>query len=282
MALDPVQLAISTVTLSAPLALAAIAGYMSERSGVINIALEGKMLTAAFACFAASTYLGAVGGIFVALVVGILFSLLHWYATQKLKIDPIISGMALNLMAVGATNFGKELLPPDPIADGKTLPLQLFYVLAFAVPFAVMVWSAKTRAGLRLRAVGSDPDKARLVGVNPLSVRFGALIITGVLTGLAGSLLVTETRNFTDGMTAGRGYIALAALILGGWRPVPALLATILFGFASAVQIQLKGTELAGANIPSGVWSMLPYLVTLIALAGFVGKQRTPGGLGKV
>jgi simple sugar transport system permease protein len=83
-------------------------------------------------------------------------------------------------------------------------------------------------------------------------------------------------------MTAGRGYIALAALILGGWRPVPALLATILFGFASAVQIQLKGTELAGANIPSGVWSMLPYLVTLIALAGFVGKQRTPGGLGKV
>jgi ABC-type uncharacterized transport system permease subunit len=139
----------------------------------------------------------------------------------------------------------------------------------------------RTRFGLRHKSVGSDPDKARLLGIDPQRVRFAALILTGVFSGLAGSLLVTETSTFTKDMTSGRGYIALAALILGGWRPVPAAISCLLFGLATAVQIQLSGKPMFGMEIPSEIWKMLPYIVTLLALAGLLGRNRTPAGLGK-
>lgn len=270
------------LTLSAPLLLVAMAGYWSERCGVINIGLEGKMLTACFVCAFASAKFGAVGGIMIAIVAATLISLLHYALTQVYRVDHIISGMAVNLLAAGATGFleaagfAKESLP-----DTARVPLWIYYALAVISPLAIHWVSQKTRFGLRHRSVGSDPDKARLVGVNPQVVRFAGLVMTGVFAGLAGSLLVTETSTFTKDMTSGRGYIALAALILGGWRPIHASLACLLFGFASAIQIKFSGTPLFGIDIPSEAWKALPYIVTLLALAGLLGRQRTPAGLGK-
>ena len=270
------------VTMSSPLLLMAMAGYASERSGIINIGLEGKMLTACFVCAAFSPQYGAIGGVLMAILAGTLISLLHWTLTQVYRIDHIISGMAINLLASGGTGFlvgsgyGKDSIP-----DIHRLPLILFYIIAVVSPILLHLMANRTRFGLRHKSVGSDPDKARLLGINPQQVRFAALSMTGVFSGLAGSLLVTETSTFTKDMTSGRGYIALAALILGGWRPIPAALSSLLFGLATAVQIQLSGKPLFGMEIPSEIWKMLPYIVTLLALAGLLGRNRTPAGLGK-
>jgi simple sugar transport system permease protein len=149
-----------------------------------------------------------------------------------------------------------------------------------AVAF-LAVYLARTRGGLRLYAVGNDPDKARLAGIEPVRVRYLALVGTGVLTGLAGTALVSNAGGFVDGMTAGRGYIALAALILGAWRVLPTLLACTFFGILFALQIQLQGAGIAGIELPKEFWLALPYLATLAALAGLVGKGRAPAGLGK-
>ena len=260
----------------------AMAGYASERSGVINIGLEGKMLTACFVCAAFAPQFGAIGGVLMAILAGIIISLLHWTLTQIYRIDHIISGMAINLLASGATSFldgsgfGKSTL-----SDAQRLPLPFYYAIALVSPVIWYVVANRTRFGLRHKSVGSDPDKARLLGINPQQVRFSALIFTGLFAGLAGSLLVSETSTFTKDMTSGRGYIALAALILGGWRPIPAALSCLLFGLATAIQIQLSGKPLFGLDIPSEIWKVLPYIVTLLALAGLLGRNRTPAGLGK-
>ena len=157
----------------------------------------------------------------------------------------------------------------------------MYYAIAVISPFLLFAMAGRTQFGLRHKSVGSDPDKARLLGIHPQRVRFSALIMTGVFAGLAGSLLVTETSGFTKEMTSGRGYIALAALILGGWRPIPATAACLLFGVAKAVQIRFSGTPIFNFDIPSEIWNMLPYIVTLLALAGLLGRNRTPAGLGK-
>jgi ABC-type uncharacterized transport system permease subunit len=268
--------------MSSPLLLIAMAGYASERSGIINIGLEGKMLIACFICAAFSPQYGAVGGVLMAVFAGIVVSLLHWTLTQIYRIDHIISGMAINLLASGGTGFlVASGYAKDSIPDIHRLPLVIFYVIAVISPILLHLMANRTRFGLRHKSVGSDPDKARLLGIDPQRVRFAALILTGVFSGLAGSLLVTETSTFTKDMTSGRGYIALAALILGGWRPVPAAISCLLFGLATAVQIQLSGKPMFGMEIPSEIWKMLPYIVTLLALAGLLGRNRTPAGLGK-
>ena len=282
MALDLVVTAQLTFTTAAPLILAAIAGFASERAGVINIALEGKMLGAAFACYAGAVKFGAVGGVGCALLVGVLLSLVHWWMTQKFRIDPVISGMGVNLLAMGSTNFLLGVVGSNVMTSAQTMPLWVFYGLAVVAPLAAHFISMRTKQGLHHRAVGSDPDKARLLGLDPIRIRFAALIVTGICCALAGCLLVSETSTFTDNMTSGRGYIALAALILGGWRPIPAALSCLLFGIASGLKIQLQGSVINGFMIPSEAWTILPYLVTVIALAGFLGKSRTPKGLGKV
>jgi simple sugar transport system permease protein len=291
-----VTILLSTITLAAPLVLAALGGLTSERSGVINLALEGKMLMAA--CVTAltavalnSAALGALCGILAA----ILMALLHWLLTQKFSLDHIISGMAVNALALGGTNFldraftdhsrsgGIPVLPTmmlDLGAAGR-FQVSIYLALAFIAPFLTYGYLRSTRAGLRLFAVGGDPDKSRLMGIRPLRVRLAALVATGVFTGLAGTLMISNVGRFTNDMTAGRGYIALAALILGGWRPLPAMAACVVFALFEAVQIQLQGTDLFGANIPSEAWQALPYLVTVIALAGLLGKSRAPQGLGK-
>lgn len=277
-------LLLSTVTLSAPLILAAMGGFTSERGGVINIALEGKMLMAAAATALVGLGTGsALFGLLAGVGAAIVMSWLHWLITQVYRIDHVVSGMAINAIALGGTNFlDKAFTDPGHSGEIPKFPLEAYYVLAVLVPIGLWIAARRTRVGLHLLAVGSDPDKARQMGVAPMKVRLFGLSLTGVLCGLAGAMLVTNAGRFTDGMTSGRGFIALAALILGGWRPVPAALACIGFGFATALQLQMQGTELAGARIPSELWQVLPYVVTVIALAGALGKSRAPAGLGKL
>ena len=206
----------------------------------------------------------------------------HCLLTQMYKIDHIISGMAINLLAFGGTNFiDKRFTDLNRQGEIPQLPMWLYDVLAFGLPLLLWLYLKRTRGGLRLLAVGNDPDKARQMGVDPIKVRYLALAATGVFCGLAGAMIVTNAGRFTDGMTAGRGFVALAALILGGWRPIPTLVACLGFGVMYTLQIKLQGSTILGANLPSQFWNALPYLATIIAMAGFLGKTRTPAGLGK-
>ncbi len=274
------NLFLETFILGSPLILAALGGYFSERSGVVNIALEGKMLMAACASTVVvintqSPWLSLGAGIFAATV----FSLVHWLMTQVYRIDAVVSGMAINAIALGGSNFMNSKMI-DPQYSG---PMPFFWdnalrAIALTMPVLVWAYSRWTRSGLRMMAVGSDPDKARTMGVNPLWVRCSALVGTGVFCGLSGTLIASNAGSFQDNMTAGRGYIALAALILGGWRPIPTALACLVFGMFQAMEITLQGT----IKIPSQAWNCLPYLVAIIAIAGFAAKNRAPAGTGKL
>lgn len=272
-----------TLVLATPLILAALGGFASERSGVINIGLEGMMLAAACAAGIFGFKAGPVAGLAAGVGIATVLSLLHWVATQHFRMDHVISGISINALAAGGTNFAWEKFSEAGL-QGKApaFPMPFYIAVAVLFPFAVWLFVAKTRGGLRLMAVGSDPEKARMVGVQPVQVRFWALLATGVFTGLGGAALVADTGIFTDNMTAGRGYIALAALILAGWRPLPAFGACLAFAFLSALRLQLEGTKTLGIDVPTEAWQMLPYLATVIALAGFMGRRRPPAGLGKM
>jgi general nucleoside transport system permease protein len=277
-----IVVALSTLTLAAPLIFAAMGGYTSERSGVINIGLEGKMLMAAAATALGSAATGsAILGLLVGIGAAIVLSLFHWLLTQQYRVDHIISGMGINAIAFGGTNFLHQRFTDRTATELPLVPLWVYYAAALLLPPVLALYAGNTRGGLRLIAVGGDPDKARLMGVKPVQVRLVGLLATGVFCGLSGAMILTNAGGFTDGMTAGRGFIALAALIIGGWRPVPALVACFVFGLFEALQIQLQGTMLFGARIPSEAWQSLPYLITILALAGLLGRSRSPLGLGK-
>lgn len=273
----------STLTFSAPLILAALGGLCSERSGVINIGLEGKMLGAACATgfvtqATGNAFLGMISG----LVTAILLSFLHWMLTQTYRMDHIISGMGINLLAGGATALIAKTFSSLGSEKMNAFPVAAYWVMAWTAVFGVYWYLRFSRGGLRLNAVGQDPDKSRQMGLKPVKVRFMALLWTGIFTGIAGALVVSNAGSFTDNMTAGRGFIALAALILGGWRPIPALFACLFFGFLDGLQLQLQGEPLFGQTIPVEFWQGLPYLVTILALAGLLGKgKRAPSGLGR-
>ena len=270
------------LTLSAPLVLAALGGLLSERSGVINIALEGVMLTAACVTAVVGVTTGsAIYGLGAGVGAAVVVSLLHAVLTQLYRIDHIVSGMALNVLAIGGTNFLAEAMGDVSSEKVPVFPNPLYWSLALLATIAIALYIAKTRGGLRLLAVGNDPDKSRQMGVDPVKVRYLALVGTGVLAGLGGVLIVSNAESFSDNMVAGRGFIALAALILGGWRPWPTLGACLLFGAFFALQLQLKGPPILGADIPTEAWTALPYVVTVIALAGFLGRSKAPSGLGK-
>ena len=275
-------LLINTVVLSSPLVLAALGGLCSERSGIINIALEGIMLTAA--CTTAIVGV-ATGSAFVGMAAGVgsavLMSLLHALLTQAYSIDHIVSGMGINALALGGTNFWIKSVPELSSEKTPTFPIETYWIVAICAVLWLAFYLRRVRGGLHLLAVGNDPAKARQMGISPLKVRYLALTGTGVLAGLAGVLIVSNAGSFSDGMTAGRGFIALAALILGGWRPWPTLGACVLFGLFTALQLQLQGTAIFGADIPSQVWQALPYFVTIVALAGLLGRNRAPAGLGR-
>lgn len=271
-----------TIVLSTPLILAAMGGLLSERSGVVNIGLEGKMLLSAFAiAWATAQFHSPVIGLAVGLLVGILLALTHWMLTQTYRVDHIISGMAINAVGLALPEFcAQRFLDPTSIGV-KTLPMPVFWGLALALPITIALYLSRTKGGLRLLAVGNDPGKSRQMGVNPVLVRFLALIGCGLLCGLAGGFFVTNAGNYEPNMTAGKGFIALAALIVGQWRPLPTLAACLFVGGLQQLQIVFQGVPVLGVEIPGWVWVSLPYLVTVVALAGFFGRSRPPAGLGK-
>src|SRR6202165_5601984 len=278
----------STVRLSTPLILAALGGLFSERSGVINIALEGMMLAGAFTA-AAVTY--AVGNPFVGLVAGMLAGMLiaaiHAVACIRYKADQVVTGTAINILMIGMPAFlsgafflssgstpqipKEQLIPWTPI------------VLAFAAVPATWYSLYRTPFGLRLRSVGENPEAADAAGVNVAKVRYSGVLLSGVLAGMGGSYLsIGQSSLFTRNMTSGRGFIALAALIFGKWRPVQTMLACLLFGLTEAVSIQMQGVVKlpSGDDIPVQFIQMVPYVITIVVLAGFIGHSRPPRALG--
>lgn len=274
---------LATLRLGGPIALAAMAGLVSERSGVINIGLEGKLLggagAAAFATIATGNpYVGLICGI----AAGVLLALLHALSVLIFRIDHVVSGMAINALAYGLTGFVAKLLANKGIeAQFNALPTPFFIFCALSLPFVIWLWLKKTSGGLHLLAVGNDPHKAEEVGIDPKRLRAWAQVFVGAIAGLGGVMLVSLSGQFSSGMTAGRGFIALAALILGGWRPLFTMAVAFGFGFFDALQLRLQGRALAGYELPSEFWASLPYVLTLIALAGFFGKSRPPAALGK-
>ena len=301
----------STLRLSTPLILCALAAVISERSGVIDLGLEGKMLLSAFAAGAVGALTGSLPlALLAALVVGIALSLVHAYACVSHSGDQVVLGMALSMIAAGLTvvlgiawfKQGGQTPPlPDavrlspwfadlakalgPLLGGGLLGHNgLVYGALALVP--VVWWGLyRSRAGLRLRATGENPAMVDAAGLSVKGLRYGALVLNGALCSLAGSYLVlAQNANFVPNMTAGRGYMALAAMIFGKWHPVGALWACLLFGFLDAVAIRLQGAALpaalGGGAVPVQAIQALPYVMTVVLLAGFIGRARAPAALG--
>lgn len=283
-----VALIASTIRLATPLILAALGGLLSERSGVINIALEGMMLAGAFTA-AAITH--ATGNPFIGLVAGmgagLLVALIHAVACIRYQADQVVTGTAINILMLGMPAFlsgafflssgstpqipKEQLLPWSPIVIAFLLVPITWYVL-YRTPF-----------GLRLRSVGENPEAADAAGVRVAQMRYWGVLLSGVLAGIGGAYLsIGQSSLFTRNMTSGRGFIALAALIFGKWRPVQTMLACLLFGFTEALTIQMQGVVKlpSGEDIPVQFIQMVPYLLTIIVLAGFIGTSRPPKALG--
>ncbi|MBN9496482.1 MAG: ABC transporter permease [Alphaproteobacteria bacterium] len=309
-----VSLLASTVRLSIPLILCALAGLFAERAGVVDIGLEGKMLAAAFAAGTVAALSGSAWiGLLAAIVVAVAFSMIHAFACITHRGNQVVSGMALNVLAVGLTavlafawfreggqtpalsgaaRFAPIVLPfAETIGQAPIIgPIYarlisghnaLVYLTVAIVPIVSFV-IFKTRFGLRLRAVGENPHAVDTAGISVAWLRYRALICTGVLCGVAGSYLATAMASaFQREMTAGRGFLALAALIFGKWMPVPAVLACLLFAFADALQGRLQGVALPVVGVvPVQAIQALPYLLTVLLLAGFVGKAVAPKASG--
>lgn len=278
----------STIRLSTPLILAALGGLFSERSGVINIALEGMMLAGAFTA-AAVTH--AVGNPFVGLLAGIgagmLVAAIHAVACIRYRADQVVSGTAINILMIGIPPFlsGAFFLSSGStpqIPKNQLIPSTPVVIAFLLVPLAWYVLY-KTPFGLRLRSVGENPEAADAAGVRVARMRYAGVLLSGVLAGIGGAYLsIGQSSLFTRNMTSGRGFIALAALIFGKWRPVQTMLACLLFGFTEAITIQMQGVVKlpSGDDIPIQFIQMVPYLLTIIVLAGFIGSSRPPKALG--
>jgi simple sugar transport system permease protein len=283
----------SALRLSIPLLAACLAGLWSERSGVVDIGLEGKMLVAAFAAAAAAYVLdSAWAGLLAGIVASVAFGLIHGFASISQRGNQIVSGVAINMLAAGLTAivgnawYGQGgRTPPlegeqrfDGILFGHSI---LVYVVLLAVPLTWFILG-RTRFGLRLRAVGENPAAVDTAGISVTGLRYSAVIIGGILCGIAGTYLsVGQAAGFLPNMTAGRGFIALAALIFAKWRAWPALRACFLFGFLDAIANQLQGLSLPGiGEVPVQAIQALPYLMTVILLAGVIGKAIPPRAAG--
>jgi simple sugar transport system permease protein len=305
----------STLRVSTPLILCALAGLLSERSGVVDIGLEGKMLFAAFAAGASGAAYGSTSiALLMAMAVAVGLSWMHGLACVSHRGDQVVSGVAINIIAAGmtvvlgiawfaqggqtppvATDVRIQPLFPEAAAALKAIPFlgavvgdgllshNAMVYLALALVPAIWWLLFRTRFGLRLRAVGENPQMVDAAGVSVTRLRYTALTLNGMLCGLAGSYLVlAQSANFSANMTAGRGFMALAALIFGRWHPVGALWACLLFGFLDAAAIRLQGVRLPGlGEVPVQAIQALPYLLTVILLAGFIGKAIAPQALGK-
>ena len=305
----------STLRVSTPLILCALAGLLSERAGVVDIGLEGKMLFAAFAAGASGAAFGStLLALVLAMLVAVALAWMHGLACVSHRGDQVVSGVAINIIAAGMTmvlgiawfaqggqtppvSTAVRIQPLFPqaadalkgipvvgslIGEGLLSHNALVYVALLLVP-ATWWLLFKTRFGLRLRAVGENPQMVDAAGVSVVRLRYTALTLNGMLCGLAGSYLVlAQAANFSSNMTAGRGFMALAALIFGRWHPVGALWACLLFGFLDAAAIRLQGVRLPGiGEVPVQAIQALPYVLTVVLLAGFIGKAVAPQALGK-
>ncbi|MEO1700437.1 MAG: ABC transporter permease [Pseudomonadota bacterium] len=300
----------STVRLAVPLMFACLAGLYSERAGVFDIGLEGKMLAGAFAGGAAAAVMGSAWlGLAAAVTVSVALALVHGFASITHRGNQIVSGVAINFIAAGATIilgqawFRQGGRTPALTGDERFLPIIfpfaetirdvpilgpiysellsghsiLVYLAFLTVPFTWWVLF-RTRFGLRLRAVGENPGAVDTAGISVTWMRYRAVICCGVLCGFAGAYLsVAQNAGFVKDMTAGKGFIALAALIFAKWKPVNAMMACLLFGFLDAVAIRFAGIKIPGLfEVPPQFMQALPYILTVILLAGFIGKAIPP------
>ncbi|MCK5006076.1 MAG: ABC transporter permease [Spirochaetales bacterium] len=268
--------------MSCPIAFAALGGVFSEKSGVINIALEGFMIVTAF-----SVVWGAVAfqtiwmGMVFALVAGVLMSLIHAVATITFRVNQIVSGVAINILAVGVGRFlservfGQETQSAiNPFLFPTVMGINSF---AFAlIPIAIISWFVlyKTVFGLRLRTVGESPEAADTLGINVYVMRYAGVMLSGLMVGFAGATLYPT--KWVNGMTGGRGFIALACMIFGRWHPIGAVLAALLFGYADTFRIMFETM----IPIPSQFVMMTPYVLAVVVLAGMVGRARPPAADG--
>jgi simple sugar transport system permease protein len=311
---DILLLSDSMIRIAAPLILAALAGLCAERAGIVDIGLEGKMLAAAFAAASAAAITGSPWyGLGAGILASVILALIHGYVSINQRGNQIVSGMAINIMVAGlaptlanawfARGGQTPLLGNDERFEGITLPFAneladvpfigaiysdvlsghtfLTYAAFVAVP--VIGWVLyRTRFGLRLRAVGENPEAVDTAGISVTLLRYQAMVIAGILCGLSGSALSTALgAGFIRDMSAGKGFLALAAMIFGRWKPVPTLLACLLFAFVDALQGRLQGVELPLiGEIPVQFILMLPYVLTVIILAGFAGKMLAPKASG--
>ena len=280
-------LALATARLATPLAIAAMGELVAERAGVLNIGIEGMMLFGAFAAFAVgvatgSAALGAVAGI----AAGVLLAAVFAGFVLGRGADPIVSGAAANVLALGATGSAFRLVfpPGQPLPDAPALSdlvpgLNPFLALAALATVATGVFLARTRAGLAVRAAGERAEAAHAHGVRVLALRWGATLFGGACAGLAGAALVLWISNtFVEGMTSGRGFIALVLVLFGGYRAGRIAAGALLFGAASALQFRLQAM---GLEIPYSLLLMTPYLLTLLVLAIFAGRVRPPADLAR-
>src|SRR5918995_1582573 len=300
----------ATIRVSVPLLLACLAGLYSERAGVFDIGLEGKMLAGAFAGASAAAVTGSAWiGLLAAVAIAVFLALVHGFASITHRGNQIVSGVAINFIAAGSTiilgqawfrqggrtpslsgdaRFGAITLPGADAVRGVPVlgPVYselisghslLVYVAFLMVPFTWWVLF-RTRFGLRLRAVGENPAAVDTAGISVAWLRYRAVIFTGVLSGLAGAYLsIAQNAGFVKDMTAGKGFIALAALIFAKWKPVPAMFACLLFGFLEAVSIRFQGTPWPViGRVPVQLINALPFILTVILLAGFIGKAIPP------
>ncbi len=298
----------TTLVFATPLTYAAIGGMFSERSGVVNIALEGMMLTGAFfGAYGADVTGSWIGGLFIGMAAGAALALVHAFFAVNLRADQIVGGTAINFLALGITGYlyidiygnngTPDNLPAIPnvhLSFLHSIPphtlgnfLQnvfgdqnLLVWLSYVVLIAAYIVMFRTPIGLRLRAVGEHPRAADTVGIDVYKTRYLGVVVSGVLASLGGIYLsLGYVNSFTENMTAGRGFIALAALIFGKWRPFGAFAATLLFGFSSAFAPQLQNV---GSWAKYGtLFEALPYVLTLIAVAGVIGRSIPPAAVGK-
>jgi len=277
-----IALLFSTIRLATPLLLASLGGLWSERSGVINIALEGLLLAGAFTAAVVTHFLHNPWlGLTAAILAGMATALVHAFVCITCKADQVVSGMAINILFLGlpallSGAFFDSTGATPQIPKGQLLPIAPI-VMAFAlVPITWYVLN-RTRFGLRLRAVGENPEAADTAGIRVEAVRYAGVILSGALAAIGGAYLsIGQSSLFTRNMSAGRGFIALAALIFGKWRPIQTMLACLLFGLAEAVTIQMQGVT----PIPVEFIQMIPYVLTIVVLAGFIGLSRPPRALG--
>jgi ABC-type uncharacterized transport system permease subunit len=283
---------IQTLRIATPYLFAAAGGIISERAGIIALTLEGFMLTGAF-CAALGSYYTASPwvGILAGAAGGVLAALLHALATIRYRADQVVVGIAMNLLAVGVTRFFLRLAfdsssnsPRIPGFGGGRVGSGVFSSLANPlVWFGILCmvgagWTLyRTPFGLRVRAAGEKPEAALSVGVPVRRVRWLAVGLSGASAALGGAYLALDQHQFTDGMTAGRGFIALAAVIFGKWDPKRVTIACLLFAAAETMQIRLQSLQL----VPSQFVEMIPYVLTIVALAGVVGRAVPPAALGK-